>query len=70
MNASSVLTTCLPIAVAYLLPVEVFCRMLTFCMVHKVLYLKKPQYLSERLRSREELVEQCVRQRGSQHFRG
>ncbi|KAG8275689.1 hypothetical protein J6590_081536 [Homalodisca vitripennis] len=42
--------------------------MLTYCMVHKVLSLKEPQYLSERLRSREEVSEQCVSQREILNF--
>ncbi|KAG8267554.1 hypothetical protein J6590_049209 [Homalodisca vitripennis] len=45
---------------AHLLPMEVLCKMLTCCMVHKVLPLKRPQYLSERLSVREN-VERYVR---------
>jgi len=49
-------------------PLESVCRMLTCCMVHKTLMLKEPEYLHERLLSREEVALRSTRHGGRLHF--
>ena len=47
-----------------------FCRLMTNSMTHKVLTLKEPQYLSERLRYRDEVSQRDNPQRDRKlHFR-
>ncbi len=51
-----------------MLPMELVCRFLTCCMVHKILTLGDPQYLSEKLLYREEVTQRSTRQNGKLHF--
>jgi hypothetical protein len=51
-----------------MLPMDVVCRLLTCCMVHKALTLKEPQYLREKLLYREEVSQRSTRQDGELHF--
>lgn len=51
-----------------MLSMEAMCRMLTGCMIHKVLSVEEPQYLSERLLFGEEVAKLSRRHRGVLHF--
>ncbi len=47
---------------AKVFPMQEVCRVMTCCMVHKVLTLGEPEYLRERLTRREEVSERSTRQ--------
>jgi hypothetical protein len=51
-----------------LLPMETVCRILTCCMTHRVLTSREPDYLCERLSSRDEVSERRTRHGGRLHF--
>jgi len=51
-----------------LLPMESVCRMLTCCMTHRVLMSREPDYLCERLSSRDEVSQRGTRHGGRLHF--
>ncbi len=54
---------------AKLLPMESVCRVMTCCMTHKALTLGEPQYLCERLLSRDVISQRSTRHDNRLHFR-
>lgn len=55
-------------AAADLIPMDSVCKILTCCMVHKVLKIREPRYLSEKLMYREEVAHRSTRQDFRLHF--
>lgn len=53
---------------ANLLPMEAVCKMQTLCMIHRILTLAEPQYLTERLVSRGEVSGRNTRHEAQLHF--
>lgn len=53
---------------ANMLLMEDVCRMILCCLVHKVIYLKEPQYFSGRLSYHKEFANRSTQHGGRLHF--
>ncbi|KAG8308572.1 hypothetical protein J6590_106677 [Homalodisca vitripennis] len=50
------------------MPMDTVCRVLSSCMVHKILTIEEPQYLRERLLYRDQVSQRASRHGGNLHL--